>query len=196
MIYLLCAVAYLQKGVAIVVDSNMTRAEALGKNHFPADVLARMEVVTVTYNGFNHIRRQGQIVVDRMIAKEVKQIFDEIQATGYPITKVVPIVAYGWSDDASIADNNTSAFNYRHVIGPGQDTTKLSVHAYGRAIDVNPKINPFVAADGSTSRPYDPSKPGVLTLHSPVTQIFLRHGWEWGGSWKTGRDYQHFDKRR
>jgi len=113
-------------GAVQVVDSHMTRAEALGNNHFPADVLAKMEVVTVTYNGFDHRRHQGQIVVDRVVAKDVKHIFDEIEATGYPITKVVPIVAYKWDDQASIDDNNTSAFNYRHVIGPGQNSAKLS----------------------------------------------------------------------
>ena len=153
-----------------------------------------MEVVTVTYNGFDHRKHRGQIVVDRSLAKEVRQIFDEIEATGYPITKVAPIVAYGWSDDRSIADNNTSAFNYRHVMGPGQDSTKLSIHSYGRAIDLNPGINPFVAADGSSKRPDDPSKPGTLTLKSPVTHFFLRHGWKWGGLWHSGKDYQHFER--
>ncbi len=177
-----------------VVDSAMTREQALGHNHFPVKVLQKMEIVTVTYNGFDHRRHQGQIVVDRAVAKEVKQIFDEIEATGYPITKVIPIVAYRWNDQASIDDNNTSAFNYRHVIGPGQNGAKLSNHSYGRAIDLNPRINPFVAADGSSPRPYDPSKPGTLTLTSPVTRIFLKHHWKWGGSWHSGKDYQHFEK--
>ncbi len=190
----LSAIGRQARSQPVVVDSDMTRAEALGHNRFSASILARMEVVTVTYNGFDHRKHRGQIVVDRSLAKEVRQIFDEIEATGYPITKVVPIVAYGWSDDRSIADNNTSAFNYRHVMGPGQDSTKLSIHSYGRAIDLNPGINPFVAADGSSKRPYDPSKPGTLTLKSPVTQIFLRHGWKWGGLWHSGKDYQHFEK--
>ena len=183
-----------QGRLGIVVDSKMTRAQALGKNKFPAEMLQKMELVTVTYNGFDHRRHQGQIIVDRVIAGEVKKIFEEIEATGYPITKVVPIVAYGWDDQVSIDNNNTSAFNYRHVIGPGQDTTKLSHHSYGRAIDLNPKINPFVSVKGVSDRPYDPSKAGTLTLNSRVTQIFLSHGWKWGGVWKSGKDYQHFEK--
>ena len=130
----------------------------------------------------------------RVVAKDVKHIFDEIEATGYPITKVVPIVAYKWDDQASIDDNNTSAFNYRHVIGPGQNSAKLSNHSFGRAIDLNPGINPFVAKDGTSPRPYDPSKPGTLTLKSPVTQIFLTHNWKWGGQWMKGKDYQHFER--
>lgn len=177
-----------------VIDSSMTRREALGDNHFPKAFVDRMELVTVTYRGFDSRRHQGQIVVDKAIAKEVRLIFDEIEATGYPIKKVVPIVRYRWDDQASIDDNNTSAFNYRHVIGPGQRTDKLSNHSYGRAIDLNPFINPFVAADGTTPRPYDPSKPGTLTLQSPVTQIFLKHHWKWGGQWHGGKDYQHFEK--
>ena len=178
----------------LIVDSAMSRKEALGNNHFPSTILDRMELVTVTYRGFDNHRHQGQIVVDKAIAEDVRQIFREIEATGYPITKVVPIVRYGWDDDRSIADNNTSAFNYRHVMGPGQQTTKLSNHSYGRAIDLNPKINPFVAKDGTTPRPYDPSKLGTLTLRSSVTQIFLKHHWRWGGQWRSGKDYQHFER--
>jgi len=182
-------------GPGIIIDSHMTRAEALGGNRFPPAVLAKMEVVTVTYNGFDHRRHQGQIVVDRVFAGEVKRIFDEIEATGYPIEKMVPIVAYGWNDDASVEANNTSAFNYRHVILPEGEQKRLSHHASGRAIDLNPRINPFVARDGHSTHPYDPSKPGTLTLKSKVTQIFLRHGWTWGGTWHE-RDYQHFEKMK
>ena len=51
------------------------------------------------------------------------------------------------SDTNSIGHNNTSAFNYRVV--PGTD--RLSNHAMGFAIDLNPVENPYVqyAADGS-----------------------------------------------
>ena len=178
---------------SIIVDSHMTRAEAFGHNHFPAEVLAKMEVVTVTYNGFDHRRHQGQIVVDREIAGDVKKIFDEIEATGYPIEKVVPIVAYRWSDDASVEANNTSAFNYRHVILPEGEQTRLSHHASGRAIDLNPRINPFVGLNGHSAHPYIPGTPGTLTQRSPVTKIFLKHGWTWGGTWHE-KDYQHFEK--
>lgn len=155
-----------------------------------------MEVVTVNYVGFDKRRHQGQIVVARSIAREVATIFNEIEATGYPIKKVIPIVEYQWNDQASINDNNTSAFNYRHVIGPGQDTSQLSRHSFGKAIDLNPWINPFVPASGKSTRAYDPKKPGTLTIDCPVTKIFLRHGWTWGGTWKGAKDYQHFDYRK
>ncbi len=172
----------------------MTRAQALGGNQFPATALRSMAVVTVRYKGFDGRLHQGQIVVNRKVAREVAQIFEEIRASGYPIRKVVPIVKYGWHDQASIDDDNTSAFNYRHVIGPGQDTRQLSLHSYGRAIDLDPFENPFMPAHGPGPRPYDPSKPGTLTKDSAVTKIFLRHGWRWGGNYAGAKDYQHFDK--
>lgn len=178
----------------VVVDSRLSRDQALGHNSFPKSFLDRMEVVTVFYRGFDGLRHEGQIVVERAVAKEVRAIFDEIEASGYRIRKVVPIVAYGWSDSASIADDNTSAFNYRHVIVPGQTSGNLSAHSYGRAIDLNPKENPFVSASGSSPRPYNTKNPATLTLQSSPVKIFIRHGWKWGGQWKGGRDYQHFSK--
>ena len=36
--------------------------------------------------------------------------------------------------------NNTSAFNYREITGGG----RLSNHAYGRAIDINILLNPYI----------------------------------------------------
>ena len=44
-----------------------------------------------------------------------------------------------------MADNNSSAFNYRFIAG----TERFSKHAFGRALDVNPLQNPFVRSDSS-----------------------------------------------
>ena len=120
----------------IVIDSRMTRAKALGSNNFPNDVVAQMQVVDVRYLGFDNREHAGQIVVHQSVAKEVKQIFVELRKVGYPIKRVVPIVKYGWHDQRSINDNNTSAFNYRKVIVPGGGGSgKLSEHSFGRAIE-------------------------------------------------------------
>ncbi|MBL8067058.1 MAG: M15 family metallopeptidase [Armatimonadetes bacterium] len=178
-----------------VVDSDMTRAEALGGKDFPAAVLAKMEVVKVGYLGFDGKDHQGQIVVDRDLAEEVVEIFREIRASGFPIVKVIPVSAYGWDDQASIDDQNSSGFNYRFTIGPGTSKGVLSKHAFGRAIDLNPYQNPFVAADGKTPRPYIPGGKGVLDPGSAPVLIFKRHGWTWGGDWKGAKDYQHFEKK-
>jgi peptidoglycan LD-endopeptidase CwlK len=94
--------------------------------------------------------------------------------------------------------NNTSGFNYRMIAG----TERLSNHARGRAIDINPLLNPCIRGDfvQPAGAAYDPSRPGTLTTDSPVTQFLKARGWIWGGDWASGRDgkplkdYQHFEK--
>ena len=64
----------------------------------------------------------------------------------YPIESIRLIDDYGADDTKSMEANNTSAFNYRIVEG----TSHLSKHAYGRAIDINPRVNPFVKRNSIT----------------------------------------------
>ena len=104
------------------------------------------------------------------------------------------------SDSASIEVNNTSAFCYRGVVGG----SGLSNHALGRAIDINPQQNPYVTykngvakwthdnADDYIDR--DTGLPHVITHDDLCYQLFKAHGFDWGGDWKTMKDYQHFDK--
>jgi peptidoglycan L-alanyl-D-glutamate endopeptidase CwlK len=101
-------------------------------------------------------------------------------------------VKYDWSDDASMADNNTSAFNYRVVMG----TERLSHHAYGRAVDINPYLNPVIDENGRIDPPgatYVPQRPGTLSGSYPVVQEFINRGWRWGGNFSSSVDYHHFD---
>jgi hypothetical protein len=32
----------------------------------------------------------------------------------------------------------------------------------------------------------------VVTADGPVVRAFARIGWVWGGTWTSGKDYQHF----
>lgn len=168
----------------------MTQAQSLENKGFPASIVQQQQTITVRYYGFDGKLHQGQITINKSLAKEVQSIFKDIEASKFPIKKVVPIVKYNWSDSKSIADNNTSGFNYRVVDG----STKLSEHAYGRAIDVNPYTNPYVFP-GRKTRPYNPNSPGTITRTSPVFKAFSKRGWQWGGDWKNAKDYQHFYKR-
>jgi hypothetical protein len=112
-----------------------------------------------------------------------------------------PIEAYGGSDEASMAANNTSAFNCRTV----SDTARLSRHAYGTAIDVNPLWNPWVKphpdhpdglkVDPPSGRPWADrtrTDPGLFHAGSPAVRAFTDAGWIWGGTWQSAKDYQHF----
>ena len=144
----------------------------------------------VSYYSFDHKIHHGQLLIEEDLADEVKAIFKEIEDSRFPIAKVVPVSRYGWNDVESMAADNSSGFNYRTV----PESRRLSEHAYGRAIDINPAENPFMDPHKEDHAKYDPSVPGTLTRESAPTKIFLQHGWEWGGSWKHRKDYQHFEK--
>lgn len=58
---------------------------------------------------------------------------------------------------------------------------KLSVHAYGAAIDLDPVRNPL-------GRPW---RDGAGMMPVPVIEAFQKEGWTWGGSWQRP-DAQHF----
>lgn len=177
----------------VVVDSAMSRHEALAGNDFPKEVLDQMALVDVHYIGFDGRKHRGQIVVRVDLAAEVRSIFNEIERSREPIAKVIPIVRYGWNDDRSMAENNTSGFNYRTVNDrPGGN---LSKHARGIAIDVNPRLNPFEGKRGGWPYPHRPGTPGTLSATNPITLAFRKRGWTWGGSWSGKKDFQHFVKR-
>ena len=109
---------------------------------------------------------------------------------------------YQADDEKSMADNNTSSFNFRTVAG----TNRLSKHALGLAIDINPRINPYINSKGVLT-------PGNVKIYivryvkkckgkyarymiqknSQITKIFKKYGFSWGGDWKYSKDYQHFE---
>lgn len=184
------AVAEPQPASEPVVDSDMTLEQALDGSNGPEKILQRQKLVDVDYYGFDHKLHAGQILVDEDLAGEVKEIFKEIEKSRFPIAKVVPVCRYGWSDDQSMAADNTSGFNYRSI----PESKRLSEHAFGRAIDLNPLENPFMDPHKMADYKYDPKAPGTLTATSPPTLAFLHHGWHWGGFWKHDKDYQHFEK--
>jgi hypothetical protein len=106
---------------------------------------------------------------------------------------MIPIDAYGGDDDASMADDNTSAFNCREVTGGAG----WSQHAYGLAIDINPLENPYVRGDevlppaGQEYLDRDDVRPGMIIEGDDVVRAFTFRGFEWGGNFRTLKDYQH-----
>ena len=71
-------------------------------------------------------------------------------------------------------DNITTAYNFRFIMG----TKKLSKHAEGYAIDLNPKVNP--AKPSKISHVYDESiEVGKIT--DDIVNIFKKWGFKWGG---------------
>lgn len=165
-----------------------------------------LSYLTIPHYDFNYNRQVGHLVVNKALAEEVLDIFAELYDVQYPIERMELVDVYGADDYTSIEHNNTSAFNYR-VSTDG--TRRLSKHALGRAIDINPQINPYVESDGTgahknateywSRHPEDWSssvaKAAYIGPGTDIYRIFVEeHGWEWGGSWSSYRDYQHFQK--
>lgn len=171
---------------------------------YPADSQVPYEdlrYVKVLHYNFDGMITEGELICNKAIAQDMVEIFYELYLAQYQIAKMVLIDNYQADDNLSMEDNNTSAFNYRLVSG----TTRLSKHAYGLAIDINPMQNPFVDtnADGSLY-----SSPAGSEIYADRTQsfdhkieesdlcyqLFTEHGFIWGGSWNSYQDYQHFQK--
>lgn len=176
-----------------IVDSRLTLAAALAGTPAPAAITDALCLLEVDYYAFDDKLHRGQLVVHKRLREEAAEIFAIIRARRFPVAKVIPIVHYAWSDEASMADNNSSAFNYRLIAG----TNRLSRHAEGLAIDINPFQNPIIYSDG-TSLPaggeYRPGAAGALDREGPVVQAFAVRGWQWGGDFANLRDYHHFEK--
>lgn len=159
------------------------------------DTLRYIRVLHMDIDGNTHI---GELVVNKSIADDIKTIFYKLYLHNYPIEKMVLVDEYDADDNASMADNNSSAFNYRVVEG----TTHLSKHSQGLAIDINPRYNPYIhTLNGVTvcspengSDYIDRSKdfPYKIDTEDYAYKLFLEYGFSWGGSWNSSKDYQHF----
>jgi hypothetical protein len=148
----------------------------------------------VEYYSFDEKLHRGQIVINKKVSKDIIEIFSLIKESHFPISKVIPAVKYNWDDEASMNDNNTVAFNYRKVKG----SNVQSSHSYGMAIDINPLQNPHIK--GKTIQPssgkYDTKAKGTLLRDSKIVNEFIKRGWQWGGNWRSSKDYQHFEKKK
>lgn len=175
-----------------IIDSEIEFEEAISGKNIPQSIIDNLRLVNVYYYGFDDKLHKGQLVVHKDVVLDIIEIFEFIRETRFPIAKVIPISKYGWSDEQSMTDNNTSAFNYRYISG----TRVISNHASGLAIDINPSLNPYIK-NGNTlpsNCTYDPTKPGTIAAESQLVIEFKTRGWQWGGDWKSLKDYQHFEK--
>lgn len=159
---------------------------------------AQLRRVDVDHVGFDGQTHRGALIVHQDLVPEVIAIFEQLYRLGFPIEKIRTVDHYPTADDElSMADNNTSAFNCRRI--PGSD--QWSPHAYGRAIDLNPLVNPCIYSGGA----FEPTNaaayvdrnrtaPGLLHDGDPAVRVFTDRGWRWGGDWTAPLDYQHFER--
>ena len=172
------------------------------KNPIPCE---RLRIVNFPIINFTGQTDRGQVVVLDVLAKHTQIIFDTLYHRKFPINKALLMEKYNGDDNASMNDNNTSAFNGRPITG----SSDWSLHAYGVAIDINPLQNPYVALDDlghATILPvlsakqtinrlnYRPKKRFRSGMAEDAIDIFAENGFiGWGGYWDYPIDYQHFE---
>ncbi len=171
-------------------------ADKLGASHRagcpvpPGD----LRLIRMNHWGFDGKVHPGELVVHREAVVPLLHVFGKAYAARFPIRRMRVMAAYGGSDARAMADDNTSAFNCRPVTG---DPRKLSRHAWGDAVDINPVENPYVDLHGTSHPPNgrdhldrDRGRPGMIRSGDAVARAFEEVGWSWGDRW-SNPDYQH-----
>lgn len=170
-------------------------------SHDPATCptpLGDLRRLGLSYVDFQGNPRRGAMIVAADVAGDVTEVFRRLYDARFPIRQMRLIDVYGGDDDASMAADNTSAYNCRAVAG----TSTFSDHAYGRAVDLNPVLNPYVRGDDVQPRagrrfvdvargPRSTPRPGLVREGDVVSRAFERIGWQWGGDY-ADPDFQHF----
>lgn len=215
-VYCLFLIIYLfsEQSVANTIRSNRTQPFKSSISPIPRSIqkqikvytwhqgcpvpLKKLRYLTLSYWGFDKKPHQGSLIVNQVLATEVIQIFKLLYLHRFPLERMELMDAFKGNDQAAMTANNTSAFNCRDLSNkPGI----FSQHSYGRALDINPRINPYVAGQlvlPPEASPFsDRSKPyrGKISLNTLIYRLFIQYGWDWGGNWYDVQDYQHFEKR-
>ncbi|WP_376742173.1 M15 family metallopeptidase [Ensifer canadensis] len=109
--------------------------------------------------GLSTISTAGGLTADvnAKFASQFQSLVSDLEATGYQIKSI-------------------GGYNHRNIAG----TNKLSNHAYGNAIDINPQANPM-------------GRNLVTDMPTGVSAIAARNGFNWGGDWKSKKDAMHFE---
>ena len=173
-------------------------------DYVPLNSLVYLKLPHYNFDGKIQV---GELIVCRDIKDDVLAVFKELFEAKYQIQSMYLIDNY-WtgdpdsSDSASIDVNNTSSFCFRNATAG----SKLSNHAYGRAIDINPQQNPYVSYktgspvwSHSNANDYiarDTGLPHLIDHDDLAYKVFTKYGFKWGGDWNSPKDYQHFEKKQ
>ena len=162
----------------------------------PREDLRYLHVLHKDLQGNDH---EGEMIVNKHIAEDVLDILKQLYEVGYPIEKIRLVDEYDAVDEASMEDNNSSAFNFRFI----SHTTRVSKHGLGLAVDINTLYNPYTkVVDGEriiepvTGAPYldrNADFPYKIDENDLCYKLFTEKGFEWGGAWEDRKDYQHFE---
>lgn len=157
----------------------------------PADDL---RYLTMTFWGFDGLHHTGEMVVHADWADQVVSVFAALDAARFPIEEMRLVTPADLENPPTGDTNNTTAYVCRAVTGG----TRWSDHALGTAIDINPFHNPYGSGDlvlpelAAAYLDRGVVEPGMVMSDGVVVEAFTEIGWQWGGNWRTLKDYQHF----
>jgi D-alanyl-D-alanine carboxypeptidase len=194
------AATHAATGIARLTPAQRQEIMAAGEWHRGCPVgMWQLRVLTYRYHGFDRQTHRGQIVVNQTVAAPLATVFAKLYRLGFPIRDGSFAAIYGPHRHPN--GDVTASFECRNAAaspctGTGR-THHWSMHAFGEAVDLDPRENPYVGCGmtrDKTALSYlkrSRHRPGMVTL--AVRQAFASIGWGWGGSW-TGstKDYMHF----
>ena len=155
--------------------------------------LNQLSYLTVSYWGFDNKSHIGHIIINKQLAAEVVQIFEEL----YQHHFLIENMQLPSQHHSSARDDDSHGFE---CYQDPENKSQFSMHAYGIAIDINPVYNPYEKTPGY-AYPTNGQKfldrslthRGMVKINGPVFNAFIKRGWIWGG-FSQKRDYMHFRK--
>ncbi|KPC72040.1 hypothetical protein ADL35_33070 [Streptomyces sp. NRRL WC-3753] len=151
--------------------------------------------VEINHHGFDDEIHRGVLVVNADTADTVVRVFSRLFDAEFPIRRMEPLEEYGGDNTASLAADNTAAFNCRRpdqINAPAME----SPHANGRAVDINPVENPWQDLRCKCWKPSARHSArtegeGRVLEGGVVWRAFVDEGWVWQNI--DVPDYMHFD---
>ncbi|GIF97080.1 hypothetical protein Cci01nite_21740 [Catellatospora citrea] len=173
----------------------------------PADVLARsswtrkcpiaaadLRYLTVGFRGFDGRAHTGELLANARVADDLVTVFKRLFAADFPIERMRISSAAELNAPSTGDANTTEVFACRPVRG----RKGWSQHAYGLAVDLNPFQNPYqkgkiVLPELATAYlDRAETRPGMAQPREQAVKAFAAIGWEWGGDYRSLKDYMHF----
>lgn len=174
---------------AAMVDAGMVRPGC------PVTVRSQLRRVDLDFIDFAGQPRRGHLVVNADTAGTAARIFQRLYEAEFPIRRMRGVENYGGDTLRSLRADNTSAYNCRRLDQINAPVLE-SPHANGRAIDINPRENPWMdlRCDCWSPGPANATRtpgPGKILRGGLVWRTFRAEGWIWQNI--PVPDYMHFD---
>ncbi|MFY0409031.1 M15 family metallopeptidase [Solicola sp. PLA-1-18] len=156
---------------------------------------AQLRRLELNYYDWDGQVQRGVLVVNRDVAPSLSRIFTRLFEERFPIRRMQSVEAYDGDSDASLKADNTAVYNCRRPDQINAPPT-ASPHANGRAIDINPRENPWMDPRCECWSPIAKyaertEGKGKILKGGLVWRLFEKEGWIWQNI--DVADYMHFD---